>query len=172
MRINQLWIVLLLLAPEVAPAQSPPQGSADRLLPPVIEPFHPITTRIQAPTEQDRINEYVHNLLDPFSFVSAGASAGIGQWRDKPKEWGEGGTAYARRAVSAYTQHIVYTTMLFGGASLFREDNRYLASGRQGFGTRLSYAIKSTFWARRVNANGESIAISRYRNSALWLARR
>jgi len=147
--------VLLLLGAVSAPAQSTSQSSADRMIPPVVAPFHPMTTRVQAPTEKDRADEYMKNLLDPFSFVSAAAGAGIGQWRDKPKEWGEGSRAFAQRYVSGYTQHIVYTTMLFGGASLFREDNRYLASGRSGFGTRLSYALKSTFWARRVNANGE-----------------
>ena len=146
--------VLLWVAANVA-AQSMSRSSADRMIPPVVAPFHPITTAVQAPTEKDRVDEYLKNLLDPFSLVSAGASAGIGQWRDKPREWGEGGKAYAQRYVSAYTQHIVYTTMLFAGASVFREDNRYLPSGRSGFGTRLAYALKSTFWARRVDSSGQ-----------------
>ena len=140
------------------PSQAPPgagQSSADRMIPAVVPPFHPMTNAIEAPTEKDRVDEYMQNFLDPFSFVSSAASAGIGQWRDKPQQWGQGGKAYARRYLSAFSQHAVYTTMLFGGASLFREDNRYLPSGQSGFRTRLVYALKSTFWARRVDANGE-----------------
>src|SRR5579863_2415149 len=166
MRYATGFIILILIAqfdvqaqtqdPAQTPAQPQGQGSANRMAP-VVEPFHPaISSSTQAPpTANDRVNEYIRNLVNPFSFVGAAASAGIGQWRDKPKEWGEGGNAYAHRAVSAFTQHIVYSTLLLGSASLFQEDNRFIPSGQNTFGSRVKYGIESTFLATHWDANGQ-----------------
>jgi len=132
------------------------QGAADRAIP-VTPPIHsPATqTLLAPPTGSERVNQYMKDLVDPSSFLAAGVGAGIGQWRDKPKEWGEGGQAYAKRFVSGYGQHIVYSTLLFGASSLLHEDNRYVASGETGFGARLKYALESTVLTRRYDSSGQ-----------------
>ena len=99
-------------------------------------------------TGGQRFENYLKGLFSPFAFVSAAASAGYGQWRDRPKEWGEGDNAYAKRYVSAFSGHVVRETLKDGVAAALHEDNRYIRSGRTGFGSRLSYAIASTFLAR------------------------
>jgi hypothetical protein len=149
---KRLNVVLLAMA---ACIQAQTQGSADRNMAPVIEPFHPVLNPLRPPTQNEQLHEYVKNLLDPVSVVSAAASAAIGQWRNKPQEWGQGGEAFARRMVSSYTQHLVYSTLLFGGASLFHEDDRYLASGRSGFGPRLGYALENTIFTRHFDSHGQ-----------------
>jgi hypothetical protein len=133
------------------------QGAADRAMPMPVTPTRPPSPKaaLTPPTEGERIDQYMHDLVNPTSFVAAGVGAGIGQWRDKPKEWGEGGQAFARRFVSGYTQHIVYSTMLFGASSLLHEDNRYVASSETGFGARLKYALESTVLARHYDASGQ-----------------
>ena len=146
---------LILLVPFGSSAQT--QGAADRVMPMPVAPVRPPATQtlLTPPTGSERVNQYMKDLVDPTSFVAAGVGAGIGQWRDKPKEWGEGGQAYARRFVSGYTQHIVYATMLFGASSLLHEDNRYVASGEAGFGARLKYALESAVLARHYDSSGQ-----------------
>ncbi len=126
-------------------------------MPMPVTPIRPPSAQpsLMPPTEGERVNQYMNDLVDPASFVAAGVGAGIGQWRDKPKEWGEGGQAFARRFVSGYTQHIVYSTMLFGASSLLHEDNRYVACSETGFGARLKYALESTVLARHYDSSGQ-----------------
>ena len=95
-------------------------------------------------TEAERAREYLKQLINPFSFVESGASAGWGQLRNKPEAWKQGGAGYGRRYASAFGQHVVENTLQFGLASVLHEDNRYRPSGEQAFGPRLTYALEST----------------------------
>jgi hypothetical protein len=100
-------------------------------------------------TEEQRLHQYIKDTLSLTSFLSAGAAAGIGQWRDRPTAWGEGGEGYGKRYASAYVEHIERETMMFGLSSALHEDNRYRPSGRPTAGARIGYAVESTFLARR-----------------------
>jgi hypothetical protein len=53
-------------------------------------------------SQQGRQELYLRSLVDPIAVVRSAAGAGIGQWRDKPEGWGQGGAAYAKRLVSGY----------------------------------------------------------------------
>jgi hypothetical protein len=99
-------------------------------------------------TERARLRWYLEDTVNPVSLVSSAASAGIGQWRDRPPEWNQGGQGFGRRLGSSYAEHIVRQTLIFGASSVAHEDNRYVRSGRAGFKTRLGYAIGSMFLAR------------------------
>jgi hypothetical protein len=111
----------------------------------------PITTPppYVAMTARDRLNTYLKGLVSPVSFLRAGASAGWGQLRDRPKQWGEGGRGYGRRYASSYAQHVTSATLLYGASSLLHEDNRYVRLG-PGPTTpdRVRYALESSFQAR------------------------
>ena len=100
-------------------------------------------------TEAQRFRRYVKDTLTPVSLVTSAVVAGIGQWEDHPKEWGQGAEGFGRRYASAYAEHVVRETLIFGASSALHEDNRYIRSGQSGFGARLRYAIESTFLARR-----------------------
>jgi hypothetical protein len=99
-------------------------------------------------TASERFTTYLRQDVSLTSFVSSAASAGIGQWRDRPKEWKQGGEGFGLRYGSAFAQHITRETLTYGASSLLHEDNRYFASRRTGFGSRLEYALASTFLAR------------------------
>ena len=147
--IGRMFVCLLSAAPSYLTAQT--VGVAG---PAVTQPgFTPMT-------EGERSRDYVKSLFSPTSLLSAGASAGIGQWEDRPKEWKQGAKGYGRRFGSSFAEHIVRETVVFGVSSAFREDNRYLASGKQGFGARVRYAAESTFLTRRADG-ARHLSISR-----------
>jgi len=83
------------------------------------------------------------------SFISTAASAGWGQWRNRPEEWKQGARGYGLRYGSGYAQRITREALILGASSILHEDNRYFASRQTGFGPRLKYALESTFLARK-----------------------
>jgi len=100
-------------------------------------------------TEAERLRECLKNVTSPASVLGAAASAGIGQWRNSPEQWGQGAEGYGRRFGSAYAQNIVRQTLIFGASSVLHEDDRYFRLGQSGFKARIWYAVRSTFLARR-----------------------
>ena len=100
-------------------------------------------------TESHRFHQCLMELVSPVAFVGAAAGAGIGQWRDSPHEWGQGGSGYGYRYASAFAQHVTMSTLTYGSSMVFQDDNRYIKSGRTGTGSRIGYAIETTFLARR-----------------------
>jgi hypothetical protein len=100
------------------------------------------------PTKQQRLNEYLRGLVNPIAVIGSAAGAGIGQWRDSPPEWGQGGAGYGARFASSFSGHIVQQTILSGTAACLGEDTRYIHSGQRGFKRRLKYALASTVMAR------------------------
>ena len=99
-------------------------------------------------TEGDRALYYLKGTFSPLAFIRDGAGAGIGQWREKPREWREGARGYQFRYESAFAEHVVKEFCEFTASSIFQEDNRFRPSGKTGVGTRLGYAITSAFSAR------------------------
>jgi hypothetical protein len=97
----------------------------------------------------DRLRWYLKATISPLSFVTSAASAGFGQWRDRPKEWREGAEGYNLRFASSYGEHVVRETLAFGASTLLHEDNRYRRSGEPDVRPRIRYAVASTFLARR-----------------------
>ena len=100
-------------------------------------------------TEKQRLQRYLKETVNPVSLLSSAASAGIGQWRNRPMEWRQGSQGYGYRFGSAYAGHIVKTTLEFGASSVLQEDTRYIPSGLPGAGERTRYAVSSAFMARR-----------------------
>lgn len=104
-------------------------------------------------TGADRLRWYLKATISPLSFVTSAASAGFGQWRDRPKEWREGAEGYGLRFASSYGEHVVCETLMFGASSALHEDNRYQRSGESDVRLRIRYAVGSTFLARRDNGS-------------------
>jgi hypothetical protein len=100
-------------------------------------------------TGGDRLRWYLRSTISPLSFVTSAASAGFGQWRDRPKEWREGAEGYGLRFASSYGEHVVRETLAFGASTVLHEDNRYLRSEESDIRPRIRYAVGSTFLARR-----------------------
>jgi hypothetical protein len=132
-----------LLCAQLCPAQT--QNSADRMANVGTAGHQPGSSPIIG---GDRLRWYLKATISPLSFVTSAASAGFGQWRDRPKEWREGGGGYGLRFASSYSEHVVLETLMLGASSALHEDNRYLRSGESDVRLRIRYAVGSTFLAR------------------------
>lgn len=111
-------------------------------------------------TEHERLYRYLKTLASPEAVLRSAAGAGIDQALDTPKEWGQGGLGYGRRLGSAFAEHLVRETLMFGSSSVLHEDNHYVRSGETGFGARLKYALESSLLARHDDGSRQ-LSISR-----------
>jgi hypothetical protein len=99
-------------------------------------------------TEKKRFQLYVVSTAGPVPLVAEAVGAGISQWENSPKEWGQGWGAYGERYGSNLAYNAVRGTITYGTSIVFREDNRYFASQKHGFWPRTGYAVLSTVTAR------------------------
>jgi len=142
-------------------------GGADRTMaaPVMAAAPAPAQTTLPELTSSERVHDYLKDLVSPVGFLGAAAGAGIGQWRNSPSEWKQGGEGYGKRFASGYAQHVAGSTILFGASALFREDNRFVRSEPgAGFGSRIGNALGNTFLSRQVDSNGQThrrLSISR-----------
>ena len=130
-------------AERVDPA--PPQereGTAVKALR-LFEPFQP-----KPLTPKGRFRLYIESTIGPLPIVTQAISAGVFQGLDRPPEWGQGAAGYGKRMADGFAYNAVRTTITYGTSVLFREDNRYFASGRAHTGGRVLFALTSPFRAR------------------------
>lgn len=99
-------------------------------------------------TQHERTQLYWKTMVNPIGFLSAGFSAGIDQWNDKPEEWQQGASGYGMRFGNILGQYSIQRTVTFGVSSILHEDNRYFNSGKTGFWPRTGYALASGVLAR------------------------
>jgi hypothetical protein len=104
-------------------------------------------------TSKERLKIYSEDLVSPFHFFLAGASAGITQLKDTPAEWGGGAEGYGKRFANYYALATVGNIFQMVGEDLLREDNFYYGSGEHGVWKRVKYAVKSSVLARGSNGS-------------------
>lgn len=137
MRRRTIWLPVIFVATLYGQVHD-----ANRAMPTTAQPAYVPLTAPQ------RLTLYLKNTFSPVSLFRTAASAGWGQWRNRPEQWGEGSTAFEKRVISSYAEHVTFTTLIYGTSSLFHEDNRYIPSGETGVTPRLRYAVESSFLAR------------------------
>ena len=148
MRRRTIWLAVIFVAALHGQVQD-----ANRAMPSTLPPAYvPLTAH-------QRLTLYLKDTVNPVSLFRTAASAGWGQWRNRPEEWGEGTHAFEKRVLSSYAEHVTFTTLMYGTSSLFHEDNRYIPSGDTGFKPRLAYALESSFLARH-NDGTRHVSIS------------
>jgi hypothetical protein len=99
-------------------------------------------------TQSERARHYVKSMFSIESFARSAAGAGLRQWTNTPPEWGQGADGYARRFAHSFGENMVRQTVTYGISTALDEDNRYFRSERTGVGSRIMYAVESTFLAR------------------------
>ena len=80
--------------------------------------------------------------------LRTGASAGVGQWRDSPEEWGQGMKGYGKRFASGLGQNAIQQTVTYGLDEAFGLDSGFVKSKREGFGPRMKDALLQTVTSR------------------------
>jgi hypothetical protein len=134
---------------------SPPghSDSLDRILNLVL----PVSA--SSPARPERFSEFVLATVGPVPLLGEAAGAGIGQWANTPKEWGQGWAAFGKRYGSNLAYNGIRQTITYGGSLALHEDTRYFASSKSGFWPRTRHALVSTFTARHVDGSN-SFSIS------------
>lgn len=91
----------------------------------------------------------LRSLIDPMTFVGAGAVAGVEQHQNIFPGYGSGVEGYAKRYGAAYADD--FAARMLGKAvfpALFHQDPRYFYKGNGSFHSRALYAIDAAFIAR------------------------
>lgn len=105
------------------------------------------------PTEKERLKRYINNTIGPFRLAQTAASAGIGQWRDKPEEWGQGMSGYGKRFASELGQNAIQQTVTYGLDEAMGLDTGFRRSEREGFFPRFKDALVQGVTSRKRNGD-------------------
>jgi hypothetical protein len=116
-------------------------------------------------TAGDKIKVYAKGLFSPFHFLTAATAAGITQWEDVPRPWGQGAEGFGHRFGNYVAKQTVQRSLRLAAEELLHEDNRYFGSGEHGFGRRAWYALKNSVLARRDDGS-RRISISQIGSTA------
>jgi len=100
------------------------------------------------PTKRERFNRYVSNTVGPLSLLRTGLSAGVGQWRDNPEEWGQGMSGYGRRYASNFGQNLIQQSVTYGLDQTLGLDTGFEKSKRKGFFPRMKHALAENITSR------------------------
>ena len=159
-RTHRLWLVFLAVAclpaafsqdprafvnPAASSVKKAATSAEKHLIDTVMGVVGPDETTL---TERRRFHLYLMSTVGPVPILAEAAGAGIGQWENSPKEWGQGWGAYGQRYGSNLAYNGVRGTITYGTSIFFHEDNRYFASHRHGLWARTRYAVLSTVTAR------------------------
>ena len=139
--------------PEIEAAHPPSPISDDRIFG-VIPNFQTVSdpTKPYAPLRvRDKFTLFVKETIDPYTFFSAAAGAGISQWKNDDPKYGYGFKPYMQRFGAAQadiaSQNFFSDAVL---ASLFHEDPRYFRKGPASpVVTRIFYAFSRVVVTRR-----------------------
>src|SRR5215471_14136645 len=86
-------------------------------------------------------HQYAKDTFGRRAAIRTGASAGIQQLRNSPREWGRGVKGFGKRVGSGFAQHVVKNSIQYPVAAIRHEELGYRPSNKKGFGPRLGYAL-------------------------------
>lgn len=98
------------------------------------------------PHRQQR-DKYIWGTFGPPGLMEAAGSAGLDQWLDTPKEWGQGTAGYYKRFASGYGESAINATTRYVLARLSDEDPSFHPCSCSGVRRRVLHAIASPFVA-------------------------
>jgi hypothetical protein len=114
-----------------------------------------------APSVDDHLHEFRQKLIWKAPLAKTALSALFNVVRNSPHEWGRGIDGFAKRAGSAFGQRAVKATAELAVSSWTHEDLHYHRVGRGRFWPRVKHAVVATFWVRRDNGSGYTLAAGR-----------
>ena len=101
---------------------------------------------------KDKFFLFLHDSVDPETFLGAGFDAGISQAKNDDAAFGQGGKGYAQRLGASYTDEVQYRFFKeFAYPTVFSEDPRYYRLGEGPAGRRLMHAVTHSVVAYRDN---------------------
>ncbi|HEV2521383.1 MAG TPA: hypothetical protein VGT24_03295 [Candidatus Acidoferrales bacterium] len=97
---------------------------------------------------------FLHDSVDPVTFLAAGFNAGISQATNGDAPFGQGAAGYGKRYGASYADEV--QLRFFKGfvyPALFSEDPRYYREGQGPAGKRILHALEHSVVAYRDNGN-------------------
>ena len=130
---------------------------------PSLSPYVPISSK-------EKFKIAGENAFDPGAFALAAAGAGVAQFGNSNRVFGQEIAGYSRYFVAAYANHVV-GDFLTGAVypSLLHQDPRYFRKGSGSVGSRVSYAISRVF-RTQTDAGGTTVNYSRLLGTASTVA--
>ena len=114
-------------------------------------PQFSVTSRQNAPplTSNQKFKLFVKTATDPFTFIAAGAQAGIGQAQDDHSGYGQGAEGFGKRYGAALADSATSNFFAnFACPVLFKADPRYFRLGEGTFKRRFVYSLEQEFVCR------------------------
>ena len=109
----------------------------------------------------ERFRVYEKSVFSLETVIGPALAAGIGQARNEPARWDQGGEGFARRYGSAAGVNAIAKTITFGFAAIDREDPRYFRSPDRSVLGRVKHGVVSSLVSS--TASGRQIpAFSRF----------
>lgn len=140
--------------------------------------FLPVLVSAQALDVAGKARLHAMRGVGPVAWLESAALAGVGQWWNDPREWGQGGAGYGRRYASSLSSIASRNLFEFGLDSALRHDPRYIPAKGRGFWHRTGNALAQTC-ITRTDKGGHTVAIARLGSaygagflSNLWYPRR
>jgi len=107
---------------------------------PANEPYTP-------PTVQDRLDWFAATSFGPLNLVGGGFISAVTTAANQPPEWGGTWEGFSKRFGTFLGGTTMSHAMEAGLGTIWGEDPRYLTSGKHGFWSRTSYALKTSVLA-------------------------
>ena len=95
-----------------------------------------------------KLRFHAEQTASPAFVVEMAAYAGVLQWIDVPREWGQGAGPYGKRLASAAGATAIRNVFAFALDSTLGEDPRYRRSGHGNFFGRIGHAARETVVTR------------------------
>jgi len=113
-----------------------------------IVPMFAVTSRQNARplTTREKFHLAAKQITDPFTFVAAGAQAGLSQATNEFSGYGQGAAGYGKRYGATFADQA--SGQFFSNAfypTLFKEDPRYFRDGEGTIKHRIRYALTQEF---------------------------
>jgi hypothetical protein len=117
-----------------------------------IVPMFGMTSVKNAPplSSKQKFQLMARTMIDPFPFISAGFTAGLGQATDSFAGYGQGAEGFAKRygaALADNTDANLFSNFIY--PVLFKQDPRYFRMGEGSIKRRTWWAIEGEFVARQ-----------------------
>ena len=111
--------------------------------------------------EHSHLRDFRRKLIWQGPLVKTAASALFNEIRNSPHEWGRGIDGFGKRAGSSFGQRAVKASTELAFSEVTHEDLHYHRLGGGSFLARLGHAVTSTYWVRRDNGAGHTLAVGR-----------
>ncbi|MEO8594780.1 MAG: hypothetical protein ABI759_15790 [Candidatus Solibacter sp.] len=111
--------------------------------------------------EDNHLRDFKRKLIWKGPLAKTLVSATFNEIRDSPHEWGRGWEGFGKRAGNSFGQRAIKATVELGVSEWTHEDLHYRRLGEGPIFRRIRHAAVTTFWVRRDNGEGSTLAAGR-----------